>query len=72
MAHSAKAGNLLLHLTVHDVQISIPPSINLVICCICNDQKYETPIRRKIDASTKIVNFQDQELVIDLKQGGDH
>lgn len=51
--------NLQLLLRVHEVAISVPPSINLIIACVCNDLKYETPKRRKVDIATKTVNFDD-------------
>ena len=32
---------LELQLTIHEVQIQIPTSINLTVVCVHNDQKYE-------------------------------
>ncbi|CDW77239.1 UNKNOWN [Stylonychia lemnae] len=61
--------NLQLLLTVHEVSISIPGSINLIISSVCNDFKYDTPKRRKVDTNSQTVNFSDQELAINLTAG---
>lgn len=53
-----------LSLVIHEVQIQIPPSINLVVVCVHNDKKYETPKRRKVDPQSRIANFADQEVKI--------
>eukprot|EP00347_Sterkiella_histriomuscorum_P023912 403332956 len=59
-----------LQLTVHEISIQIPHSINLIISCQHNDIKYETPKRRKINQSTQQVEFGDQEIFINLLPNG--
>lgn len=59
-----------MSIVVHEVGISIPPSINLIIACTCNDKKIETQKRRKIDPLTKTVAFEDQPLKMPLLECG--
>jgi len=58
-----------IHIVFHEVKIQIPQSINLIVSCIYNDQKFETPRRIKVDPSSKIGAFLDQEVVIPLNTG---
>jgi len=53
----------LLKLTVHSVQIAVPPSINLLVSCLHNETKVETQHRRKVDPISKTACF-DEELSI--------
>ena len=59
-----------MNIVVHEVGINIPPSINLIIACTCNDKKIETHKRRKIDPLTKTVAFEDQLLKMPLLECG--
>jgi hypothetical protein len=57
-----------LVITVHEVKIAIPPSINLIVTCSHNEEKYETPKKRRVDAGTQVANFGDQQLVIPMSK----
>jgi hypothetical protein len=52
-------GPLSLHVTVHEVTIAIPSSINLIVVCIHNEDRFETQRKKRVDAATKIADFAD-------------
>ena len=52
-------GPLSLHVTIHEVTIAIPSSINLIVVCIHNEDRFETQRRKRVDAATKIADFAD-------------
>ena len=55
-----------LVLTIHEVKIAIPSSINLIVTCTHNDEKFETTRKKRVDGSTSVANFADQELIIPM------
>jgi hypothetical protein len=51
----------------------VPSSINLIMMCTHNEERYSIERKRRVDAQTQVASFGDQELVIPIikaRQGG--
>ena len=48
-----------LIVTIHEVKIGVPSSINLIMMCTHNEERYSVERKRRVDSQTQVANFCD-------------